>query len=118
MGTSTPVLAPGTMFESKVLWQLGSVLVSQACITTKGYANDPNLDCCLGHYVELPHPSPNTTLDRTGPDLLMSSTLNLTLIARVPLSQPEGLSMGDLALTLICLDVEEMLSPLIHCHLA
>lgn len=53
------------------------------------YADDPDLDCCLGHYVELPHPSldMDITLEKIGPDLLMSSKLNLTLMAGVPLSQ-------------------------------
>lgn len=77
------MLVSGAMFECKVLWQLGSVLLSQTCVTTKGYADDPD----LGHYVELSHPSSDMyiTLEKIGPDL-MSSKLIRTLMAGVPLS--------------------------------
>lgn len=92
------MLLPGAMFGFNVLWQLGSVLVFQVCVITNCHADDPDLDCCLGHYAKLPYPSLNTTLESVGPALLMGLILNLVLMAGMPVSQPQDTSMGYLAL--------------------
>lgn len=92
------MLLPGAMFGFKVLWQLGSVLVSQVCDITNCHADDPDLNCCPGHYAKLPHPSLNTTLESVGPALLMGLILNLALMAGMPMSQSQDTSMGYLAL--------------------
>lgn len=53
MVTSGYMLLLKAMSESVVLWHLGSVLVSQASVTTKGHVDVPGLDCCLWHFAEL-----------------------------------------------------------------
>lgn len=55
MGTCRPRLLPGIISGYGVLWQLGSVLMSQA-VTTQGHADVPGLDCCLLHFAELAPP--------------------------------------------------------------
>lgn len=106
-----PMPMLGDMSGSMFLWLLGSVLVFQTCVTTKGHSDDPDLDCCLGNYADLSHPSLDSTLERVGLELLMSITLKLALMAGVPVGQPKHKSVGDLTLTLICLGVEEMPFP-------
>lgn len=44
MGTCRPVLLLGTMYRFIVLWQLGSVLIYQSCVTIKGYTDVSGLD--------------------------------------------------------------------------
>lgn len=92
----------------------------QTCVTTKGHADDPDLDCCLGNYADLSHLSLDSTHERVVLELLMSITLKLALMAGMPVSQPTHTSIGDLilTLTLICLGAEEMPFPLIPYSLA
>lgn len=45
--------AAGTKSESVVLWQLGAVLMSQACVSTEGHADIPGLDGHMRHFAEL-----------------------------------------------------------------
>lgn len=52
MAKSRPLLLLGAMFEFMVLWSR-SVLVSQAHIATKDYANVPYLNLSLRHCSDL-----------------------------------------------------------------
>lgn len=52
-----------------------------------------------------PHLSPMVPLWRVGPASQTGSTLELSLVAVVWVCQPEGLSVRELALTLVCCEV-------------
>ena len=53
MRTSRPRLLLRAMSWTIVLWQPGSVWMSQAYVTTKGCADVPGLDCHLRYFAEL-----------------------------------------------------------------
>ena len=53
MKLSESQLLAVSLSGSLILRELESVLISQACVTTKGHAVVPDLDCHLKHYAEL-----------------------------------------------------------------
>lgn len=93
------------MSESMVLLHLGSVLVSQACVTTKSHVGVLGMDYHLKYYAELALPP--TFSERDGPILCLGSPIELTtLVAGEQGSFPKGISSEDLASLLICHEVE------------
>jgi hypothetical protein len=49
MVTSGPMLPPGTMSGSVILWLPGSVLIIETCVTTKGHVAIHGMCCFLNH---------------------------------------------------------------------
>lgn len=47
------MLLLGAMSRYMVLWHLGSVLMSQTSVTTRGHAELPGLGCCLRQCADL-----------------------------------------------------------------
>lgn len=75
------MLLLGAMSGSLVLWQLGAMLMSQACVSTEGHADITGLGYPLRHCAELAPAFLGHQIQESWLNLCHGSTIELTLVA-------------------------------------